>query len=927
MSSKIINIFLFLFLFKSGISLQNENLTSSDELNITNFEDFFENMEKYPNTEKLIKMRNLLSQEETKDKGSKVPALLFELFDSVAFLVYKNNLTYLLNNEKVETCFFDGILENIKKKELVDIYIQGSGKSMSDFGNEFICDYKVRRNVSYMSLHFYIGTDYYLTDAEKFFEQNYFYIGLCLPRKCMDAVEYLIRDENVTKITHKVGLSNYKLYVNEKVDIMFDKLNAFYRWFIIVYAILNILKLLISIFRVTILNKGYEVFYSDKYGKLEEILDEKMEPKLEEKIEEKLEATRTQSFSGINEGNENLINDNNNINDESDIKRLSTKDSGRSSVKNMDIATFYNKVINENIISEEENLYNPFKSKEKKFPTYLKIIKLFDLFDNLYLLTSYSNRDYNSKNMTIFYLLRFLIMPMNVIHQIMYTQIYFPTKNYYNIEFYSSPLFVFIKFCINAPTFWITIDAILFGYKLMGYLKKEIKLSNGLDATYKSFLKFLLLIFPRFFGFIFAYLLLHLYSNRLSFELAKSSKVYSNYLYYNDTVQQMQYTLRNNEGPSDFFKQFIPFRLNYIDFIENVTIFKTEDTEDNNRNFTSDVSGYEIPSPFLTNTELFVNVFFNEFYLVLLMLLITYISYRLKSYILDLIILIINVILYIFPAIPAFNPFKGDIENQDYTLKYVLGQNYTEKYTHYFINFFYFGFIIGVMKFYLEQNYYETRKKKPLFSNIVLPFQFCKKVIIKINTLKLYIKRIILWSCVFFLFLIASSFTIIEGRHFSFDKRIELVKIRGITKFLFFYEKNLSGIFYFVSLLMYISYPKSTFINKISNSGLFILTERISYCFFCAFSYVVSAQFCVFIMNMQVSFANIMFNTIGIFVITFGFSVITTAFIEFPVRRMTKAFMNKNLEKRFYDLYKTNCTTSSSASFSDEGLNNLIKED
>ena len=65
---------------------------------------------------------------------------------------------------------------------------------------------------------------------------------------------------------------------------------------------------------------------------------------------------------------------------------------------------------------------------------------------------------------------------------------------------------------------------------------------------------------------------MHLYSNRLTFELAKNNKVYANYLYYNDTIQQMSYTLRNNNGSSDFFKNFIPFRLNYIDYIENITI-------------------------------------------------------------------------------------------------------------------------------------------------------------------------------------------------------------------------------------------------------------------------------------------------------------------------------------------------------------------
>ena len=53
---------------------------------------------------------------------------------------------------------------------------------------------------------------------------------------------------------------------------------------------------------------------------------------------------------------------------------------------------------------------------------------------------------------------------------------------------------------------------------------------------------------------------------------------------------------------------------------------------------------------------------------------------------------IINFILYILPAFEALNPFRGNIEEKNYTLKYVLGQNYSEKYTHYFINFFFLDF-------------------------------------------------------------------------------------------------------------------------------------------------------------------------------------------------------------------------------------------
>ena len=96
------------------------------------------------------------------------------------------------------------------------------------------------------------------------------------------------------------------------------------------------------------------------------------------------------------------------------------------------------------------------------------------------------------------------------------------------------------------------------------------------------------------------------------------------------------------------------------------------------------------------------------------MLIITYISYKFQYNIFDYVILIINAILFIFPAFEVFHPYKGNIEEQNYTLRYVLGQNYTEKYTHYFINFFYFGFLIGVMKFYYDEHlfYYNQKKKK-----------------------------------------------------------------------------------------------------------------------------------------------------------------------------------------------------------------------
>ena len=886
MSLKIVNIIsLTIIIILFQISFQNEYINLTNKINIPNFTNISLDFNKSNKTsDKLAKMRKLLSdQNENEDiivSESNVPALLFELFDQLALFLYDYNLTDLLEVEEVETCFFDGILENVQNQKLLDIYIKGSGKSLNDFGNEYICDYKVRRNVSYLTLHFFLGTDNYTSDKEEFFGQDYFYIGLCLPRKCMNATQYLIQNLKVLNICHEVGLSNFKLYTNEEVINLSDRLSNFYSVFILIYILLIGLKFLVGIWRVIFLNKGYE-------GYLQSELEEK-------EIQRINTMMSTSSFNTINE----VKNISDNTPDEKTPERSNRT---RSSEKiAIDYSSSYNSDINESIISEDENLYNPFEDKVKNFPLLMKILKWLDLFDNIKVLSTNSNKYYNSKNIKSLYIIRFFLMLMFIIHQIMYTQIYLPTKNFYNVEFYSHNAFILVKFCINASIFWITLDAVFFGYKLMSYLKKEIKLSRNFEISYLTFLKFLLLILPKFFLFLFAFILLHLYSNRLTFELCKINNVFSNYLYYNDTIQQMSYSLRNNNNPSDFFKHFIPFRLNYIDFIENITIVRNDKPKPN-EDFITDVSRYEIPSPFLTNTDLFVNICFNEFYLIIIILIITYISYKIKNQIFDYAVLIINAILYILPAITSLNPYKGNIEDKHYTLIYVLGQNYSEKYTHYFINFFYFGFLLGVMKFYLEHNRYNMKKKKNIFTQIYLPFQFCQKLITFVKGINICIKRTILLCCLFFLLLISSSFNLAEGNKFSYDKDMDFVNLKGIVKFLFFYEKNLSGIFFFLFLLIYICIPKHSKLMQIAESTTFIIMERISFSFLISFSYLIYAQFCVFIISIQMSYSNLFFNAVGMFFIAFIFSLLNTALLELPIRQLIKHYMNRNIEKKFLD--------------------------
>ena len=51
-------------------------------------------------------------------------------------------------------------------------------------------------------------------------------------------------------------------------------------------------------------------------------------------------------------------------------------------------------------------------------------------------------------------------MIMNIIYQLVYSQMELPYRGFINKEFYNSGFFIIIKFCMNASTFCITLDSV-----------------------------------------------------------------------------------------------------------------------------------------------------------------------------------------------------------------------------------------------------------------------------------------------------------------------------------------------------------------------------------------------------------------------------------------------------------------------------------
>ena len=789
------------------------------------------------------------------------------------------------DNQAIDNCIYRGIIENLEDKELLETCIRGSGKALNDFGNEFECETHFQSKVKYFTLQFYLKNSSTISSLEHknildFLEQKYFYIGLCLPKYCKDAVNYLINDDEFLEtLYYKGNLSYFRAYFKDDLINKSKEINKFFKVSIYLYVYLNVFKIIVGTFRIIFMNKGYRGYYADQEEK-----------KLKNTNENKnLIKKKEGKDDELNNSQERKIN--------SSLLAIQFNENSE------DISSFYSESLNGSNIDDDINLYNPFIDSEKKYPWYLKIMKTFDFYDNVNTLSVLSNKYYNSYQIKRLYIIRCLLMIMIIIYQIVYSQMELPYRYYIKNSFYNSYRFILVKLCVNASTFWITLDAVIIGYKIMSFMKKEIKLSKNRKLPICSLFRFLLLIIPKFFVFFLAFLFLHIFASQLTFELCKGNKVYSSYIFYNDRIQNRTYSIQQTENNFwKIYKNFIPFRLNYIDFFKEVkNIKEISKDKDNIYDFTFEPSGFELPSPFLTNTDLFVNVYFNEFYLLIIMLIITYLSYKLRNKIFDYIILGLNIFLYL---IPMLNLNKYNEEVESYTLRYVLGQNYSEKYTHYFINFFYFGYLIGVMKFYYDENISNKNKKNNTHTqNINMPFEFCKKIIISLNKLKPLFKRIILLLSLVFIILISSSFffkQLLGGKTNNNELKYEMTRN---THFLFLYEKNLCAIFFFVFLIMFIIYPKDSAIIQLAERNGFIILERISFCFFCSFTYLIYAQFCVFIIYFQTSYLNLFLNTLGMFSIVFTFSLVNTTLFELPLRQLIKSYMNRDLENKFEYIY------------------------
>ena len=119
----------------------------------------------------------------------------------------------------------------------------------------------------------------------------------------------------------------------------------------------------------------------------------------------------------------------------------------------------------------------------------------------------FSNKYYNGNSIEIIGMIRMIIMFLIVYGNnfLLASRIYTQT-DVNNIDIFKSIFFIFVKLTFFSYICWIILDGVIFGFKIMSFLK-EYQIKNNIVnlGSFFLFLRFFIYLIPKILIFLFYY--------------------------------------------------------------------------------------------------------------------------------------------------------------------------------------------------------------------------------------------------------------------------------------------------------------------------------------------------------------------------------------------------------------------------------------
>ena len=500
---------------------------------------------------------------------------------------------------------------------------------------------------------------------------------------------------------------------------------------------------------------------------------------------------------------------------------------------------------------ESETLLTPLKQKQpSKLIEFMTSLSFVDLFRKLFQLRS---KLFDEKDIVLISGIRIIIFMFAVVAQNAFYMIKQPHKASAVENLLKSNSFVFVKFSIYAFEGIKVLNGVLFGYKLISYIRK-------LNHKGESFtLKNMLLFYMKCLVYVVSFLIIFFSTQALFLEMGMRIKPSAHFEFFSKELEEDMECLRNK------FYIFVPMYFQYL--------------------------SKEIGS---TNQTCFKTAFFtmSEFYCFTLIIVVTYIFLKLKAKCVETTFFILNLLLIAGAYFISIE--RSTIVNTKLTMQIVNGPMETLAAPHMFFLFYFVGFNIGIMFYFwanLENVYTEYNdiligKKTKMY----LPFEYnlhLMKVFSNIAQWKKTMLAVVFAS----LLLVAPVSFHIRLKEMQRDSMIPV--INSTDAVMYVYEPIVYSLLFSFCVLFIMMSDQGSFILNFFRSKLFIGMNRIFFACFNLFNFITQMFHGLYNADMYLSVTNIFECAFTITFLTLIVGIVFVLMVEVVLRVLHKMLFDR----------------------------------
>ena len=494
------------------------------------------------------------------------------------------------------------------------------------------------------------------------------------------------------------------------------------------------------------------------------------------------------------------------------------------------------------------------ESKKKLYPKLYFFYKLCSFTEGFKcLLRKDENKLFNETDLYLIIFFKFLAILGKVLNINFDFFMHNPSKEINNTIIFQDAFMIVVKFTSFCDIIFIITEGIIVSYKLMSFLRKYANKDDG--PSFSLFVNFFIRIIPS----ILDILIIFIIDYALNYLIINCFSVFGMDT-FSTRIQHLKKNILNCRSCVKESKNFIPFYMHYQHF-------------------------KELAGNINENCFHFMIIFVNFFYCYFFCILLTYISFKIKHKIFDIAFSILFVVNLFLPN----ELFCSSLEY--FNINIILGETCSVTYTHIFINYYFFGFLIGFSLFY---NNDLTAENSLQITNMHKPFYYLKTIsglifkssnLVHILIIIVTIAIQILLCCTFYFYVNNKFSTVYKD-----------INLEGFDHFLYLNEKTIFAIAFGIFLTNLYTYKTGSGLKQFGNNIIIIFFHRIGYDFYALIEIVIFMMYSSFGLNYSMSTSNLSFITFGIIFYVMIFGTINSLLFYIPIKYGLNRFLHPKID-------------------------------